>query len=108
MKNGYKWLKMVWRGLSLTVLTVLLCFWIIKLVYCGHGYVTNGMIGFQNAIIHGGLVPHDPAQWGHPRWDIIALQYSGIAVVTGLLVLANWRTLKNFWSALRHQSKPDS
>src|ERR1051326_1756793 len=79
MKNGYKWLKIVWRGLSLTVLTVLLCFWIIKLVYCGHGYVTNGMIGFQNAIIHGGLVPHDPAQWGHPRWDIIALQYSGIA-----------------------------
>ena len=108
MKNGSKWLKIAWRRASLILLTILLCFWVIKLVYCGHGYVTNGTTGLQNAIIHGAPFPHDPAQWGNPRWDVIALQYSGIALLTGMLGLANWRTLKSFWIGLRHNPKPDS
>jgi hypothetical protein len=108
MNNGSKWLKIAWQRVSLTLLTILLCFWIIKLVYCGHGYFTNGMAGLQTAIIHGALVPHDPMQWGKPRWDVIALQYSGIALMTGMLGLANGRALKNFWSGLRHHFQPNS
>lgn len=107
MTNGPKWLKIAWHWASLTLLTILLCFWIIKLVYCGHGYVTNGMTGLQNAIIHGAVVPHDQAQWKHPRWGAIALQYLGIALLTGLLSLANWSTLEKFWNDLRDHSRPE-
>ena len=103
-----KWLKIAWYRASLTLFTILLCFWIIKLVYFGHGYITNGTTGLQNAIIHGALAPRDPAQWGNPRWDVIALQYSGIALLTGLLGLPNWSTIKSFWVGLRQHSKRDS
>lgn len=110
MTKVSKWLKIAWQRTSLTLFIILLCFWIIKLAYCGRGYITNGTTGLQNAIIHGALAPRDPAQWGIPRWNMIALQYSAIAILTGLLGLDNQRMLKSFWSGLRHgsQSRPDS
>ena len=108
MKIGFQWFKIAWDRATLGLLAILFCFWIIKLVYCGLGLVRNGTTGLQNAIIHGALVPRDPTQWGNPRWSLIALQYSGIALLTGLLGLANSRTLKSLWIALGHRSKPDA
>jgi len=83
-----------WRRTSLTVFVILVCFWIIKLVYCGHGYFANGITGLQNALMHGALVPSDHDQWGRPRWVMIGLQYAGIALLTVLFAFDNRHVLK--------------
>lgn len=106
MMNVPRWMQDFWRRTSLVFFIIFICFWIIKLVYCGYGYFTNGVTGLQNAIIHGSLVPRDPKQWGNPRWDMIALQYSGIALLTVLFGLDNRTTLNRLWNAVWHRTPP--
>jgi len=94
MTTKFPRIRSYWRRISMALFVILVCFWLIKLVYCGIGLFKNGIPGVETAIIHGAQISRNPQKWGNPRWGTIALQYGGIAILTFLFGLDNWRTLR--------------
>jgi hypothetical protein len=106
------WLKDAPRLAGLLVFEILIFFWCIKLAYIVYGYLTKGTAGVREAILQHTLSPYIPGEWaqGQPRWDIVAVRYGLIAIMTILLGLANRRSLTRLWVDLweRPLRKPPS
>jgi hypothetical protein len=96
------------RLLSLLLFEILALFWVIKAGYCVYGYLTNGISGVREAILRHATNPYNLSEWGRgqPRWDLIAMRYVFIAVLTILLGFANRRTLRKFWEDLHQPPQP--
>ena len=71
-----------------------LIFWISVVFYCVHGFITGGVPGVENWLMHIAARSSETSALPEvPEWSVIALRLGGLAVITFLLWLANRRLL---------------
>jgi hypothetical protein len=110
MSRWVYWLKETGRFTSFLLFQILILFWCVKVGYAVHGYLTKGRPGLREAVLRHMANPYDPREWTlHPaavRWDIIALRYLAIALLTVLFGLFSRDTIRKYWMEFWH--RPDS
>ena len=109
MKRWLHWLQEAGRFLSFLLFQVLFLFWCVKVGYAFYGYFLNGGAGVRQALLRHMSNPYDSREWvAHPRWDIIALRYLAIALLTILFGIWSKPTLKKLWADIRPRSAAQS
>jgi hypothetical protein len=114
MSRWVLWLKEAGRFASFLLFQILILFWCVKVGYAVHGYLTKGRPGVWEALLRHMPNPYDPREWiTHPapvRWDIIALRYLAIALLTILFGLFSRDTIRKYWAEFWHRpnSAPNS
>ncbi len=92
--------KAIWRITKVAVFQLLVLFWVVKIAYAVRAYFVGGMVGVRGVILHGGPIPANPADWGHPRWGVVALRYSVVAMLTLVAGLISRQELKQWWTEI--------
>jgi len=101
MIKPVRWIAIGLRRTSLVLFAVLVFFWTVTLLYCGHAYFTRGATGIRAVLLHGTPISDDPNWLGHPRWDLVAMRYGLVALLTIFFGLTNRRTLAKFLGDFR-------
>jgi hypothetical protein len=102
------WLREAARFASYLVFQILILFWCVKVGYAVHGYLTSGRQGVRDALLRHMANPYDPREWithqAPVRWDIIALRYLAIALLTVLFGLFSRDTIRKYWKEFWHST----
>ena len=95
-------LRAFWRNVKVLLCQVFALYWVIKIGYCVHAYFSGGMVRVRSVILHGSAIPLDPALWGHPQWERVALSYGTIALLTVVVGFMSKQELMQWWHVVRH------
>ena len=90
-----------WQIARLAIFEALCLFWLIKCVYCLRAYYTSGVPGVRSVILHGMPLPVDPRAWGQATWDLVAMRYLAIVLMTVLFGLTSRNEFKQQLRELR-------
>jgi len=102
MTRWLSWLREAGRFTSFLVFQILILFWCVKAGYAAYGYFSKGGPGARQALLRHMSNPYDAREWSaDPRWDIIALRYLAIALLTILFGLWSRPTFRKMWADIR-------
>jgi hypothetical protein len=93
--------KRVVQFVLLLVFLVLLGDWAIILVYTVGKLIAGGIPSVQLWYLHIMLRHDEMFRDSFPGWGTVGLRFGELAVVTVVLGLANYRTLRNLWRLVR-------
>jgi hypothetical protein len=92
------------RQIAVIAFDFLMVFWLVKAGYVIHGYITGGAVGVRLAVLQHVINPYNPGEWGPPtRWDIVAMRYGMIALLTIGLGFVSRHKLRKTWLELWHR-----
>jgi hypothetical protein len=94
------------RTILLGMFMLMAGFWLIVAIYVIYGFFRGGAHEVSLWLLHVGLRPWESLRGLNRRtqWDLVALRFGAVAVVTVLLWLANRRTIRHAIARWRHNA----
>jgi hypothetical protein len=97
-------MRSIARQIAAIVFGFLSFFWLVKTGYVIYGYITDGAVGVRFAILKHVINPYNPREWGPPtRWDIVAMRYGVIGLLTFGFGFVSRQELRKTWLEFWHR-----